>query len=72
MDERAANEPLLSVQVKTTSTSVTVVKWVLKTVMWVVFIAWATLFFFFPANFVSTFYAKFIQLTSGTAFGVTG
>lgn len=48
------------------------VKWVLKTVMWVVFIAWAALFFFFPANFVSTFYSKFIQLTSGTVFGVTG
>lgn len=47
-------------------------KWILKTLMWVIFIAWVTLIFLFPAQFMNFFYQPWIQYFSNTPFGITG
>lgn len=47
-------------------------KWCLRILIWVIFIAWATLIFLFPAEFVGGFIEKFAESTSGTLFGATG
>ncbi|KAJ7946500.1 Ferric reduction oxidase [Quillaja saponaria] len=47
-------------------------KWILKFVMWVIFIAWAAFFFLFPAKFMDDLYQKWIQASKGTLFGETG
>uniref|UniRef100_A0A7C9EE32 Ferric-chelate reductase (NADH) n=1 Tax=Opuntia streptacantha TaxID=393608 RepID=A0A7C9EE32_OPUST len=47
-------------------------KWVLKGLMWLVFIAWVSLMFFYPLEFVNNLFFKFINATSGNLFGITG
>lgn len=48
-------------------------KWVLKLLMWVVFIAWISVMFFYPLEFMSNFVKHtWIGATEGTLFGVTG
>ena len=79
MDENSVEKPLLLSRrgadgVKKTKTPlfVTWVKRALKFVIWVVFIAWAAFIFLLPAQFVNQGFQKWIQLTSGTVFGITG
>lgn len=47
-------------------------KWVLKGLMWLVFIAWASLMFFYPLKFMNIWFVQFMNATSGTLFGITG
>ncbi|KAM5574158.1 ferric reduction oxidase 7, chloroplastic [Rosa sericea] len=47
-------------------------KWVLKSAMWLIFVAWILLFFIIPSDFGSTFYADWVAATDGTLFGETG
>ncbi|XP_057502904.1 ferric reduction oxidase 6-like [Actinidia eriantha] len=47
-------------------------KFALKFTMWVIFIAWASIIFLYPSEFVYGFYRKFIQATTGTVYGITG
>ncbi|KAJ0094191.1 hypothetical protein Patl1_16750 [Pistacia atlantica] len=66
------NEGLEAVYVKKTSLFVSSVKWVLKFLMWVLFIAWIALIFVYPSEFGTQLFEKWIQATTGTVFGVTG
>ncbi|XP_043708598.1 ferric reduction oxidase 7, chloroplastic-like [Telopea speciosissima] len=78
MDEQSALQPLLSSEdvklgyLKKTPFLVPLVKWLLKVVMLVLFVAWVVLIFLFPAEFMQGLYEKGIQATSGTLFGVSG
>lgn len=58
----------------TTPFVLVLVKWILKTVMWFVFVAWVSIIFLFPAKFVEPLFQKFIKLTSSniSVYGVTG
>ncbi|KAL3620747.1 hypothetical protein CASFOL_035659 [Castilleja foliolosa] len=47
-------------------------KWVLRVVMWVIFIAWASLIFLYPFDSVRQLYFYLIRATQGTLFGITG
>ncbi|GFY94643.1 ferric reduction oxidase 6 [Actinidia rufa] len=47
-------------------------KFALKFTMWVIFIAWASIIFLYPSEFVYGLYQKFIQATTGTVYGITG
>ncbi|XP_031263189.1 ferric reduction oxidase 7, chloroplastic-like [Pistacia vera] len=66
------NEGLEAVYVKKTSLFVSSVKWVLKFLMWVLFVAWIALIFVYPSEFGTQLFEKWIQATTGTVFGVTG
>lgn len=47
-------------------------KWVLWISMWVIFIAWTTFLFMFPAEFVGGSIEWLAAHTMGTLFGATG
>ncbi|KAJ8420196.1 hypothetical protein Cgig2_021666 [Carnegiea gigantea] len=49
-----------------------ITKWILKGLMWLVFIAWVSLMFFYPLGFVNKLFFKFLDTTSGNLFGITG
>ncbi|XP_004301590.1 PREDICTED: ferric reduction oxidase 7, chloroplastic-like [Fragaria vesca subsp. vesca] len=49
-----------------------VARWVLKSAMWVIFVAWILLFFIVPTDFGSSFYDDWVAATDGTLFGETG
>lgn len=78
MEQNSVYNPLLSSQdvqpdiVKKETLTVSLVKWILKTVMWIVFISWVAFIFFYPAKFVSKLFEKLIEVTNGTVFGITG
>ncbi|XP_035542885.1 ferric reduction oxidase 7, chloroplastic-like isoform X2 [Juglans regia] len=75
MDEQSVEKPLLSRgadYVKKTPFYVSWAKWILKFIMWDIFIAWVALIFLFPAQFVNQLFEKWIQTTRGTVFGITG
>ncbi|XP_050273124.1 ferric reduction oxidase 7, chloroplastic-like isoform X1 [Quercus robur] len=76
MDENSVERPLLlsrgAERVKKTPLFVSWAKWILKFVIWVIFLAWAALIFFIPAQIVNEAFEKWAQLTSGTVFGITG
>ena len=76
MDENSVERPLLlsrgTERVKKTPLFVSWAKWILKFVIWVIFLAWVALIFFIPAQFVNEAFEKWAQLTSGTVFGITG
>ncbi|XP_058071427.1 ferric reduction oxidase 7, chloroplastic-like [Magnolia sinica] len=57
---------------KRTPFSASLAKWVLKILMWGIFIAWIALMFFFPIEFVRGLYQKWLGATRETVFGVTG
>ncbi|KAK7331215.1 hypothetical protein VNO77_25433 [Canavalia gladiata] len=68
--------PLLSPRVdeaaKKTFCLVSATKWTLKSLISVIFIAWAAFIFVFPAELVHGLYSKWINLSKGTPFGITG
>lgn len=72
------DEPLLqnggveAVYVKKTSLFVSSVKWVLKFVMCVVFVAWIAFIFVYPSELGTQLFEIWIKATTGTVFGVTG
>ncbi|KAA8545350.1 hypothetical protein F0562_020134 [Nyssa sinensis] len=83
----AMDEPLLSSEVfvdpdyleKTnnkkralTRLLLTSAKWVLKIIMWVIFIAWVVFLYVVPSYSGSNLYDDFVDDTSGTLFGETG
>ncbi|KAG2675541.1 hypothetical protein I3843_12G009600 [Carya illinoinensis] len=75
MDRQSVKKPLLSRvadDVKKTHFYVSLAKWILKFIIWVIFIAWVALIFLFPAQFVNQLFEKYIQTTRGTVFGITG
>ncbi|KAJ8572719.1 hypothetical protein K7X08_009230 [Anisodus acutangulus] len=47
-------------------------KLILKVVMWMIFIAWATFIFLLPTKFINQLQEKFIKATQGTIFGTAG
>lgn len=78
MDEHSARESLLVSKgngldyAKKTSFLASSMKLILKFIMWVIFIYWATFIFFYPSTFVNDLYGKYIDATEGTAYGITG
>ncbi|KAL5704777.1 ferric-chelate reductase (NADH) [Ranunculus cassubicifolius] len=70
--------PLLAGEHKTVRPSprrllvVSSAKWTLRVLMWAVFLAWAALIFFFPAESVQKLARKFFKATNGTVFGTAG
>lgn len=77
MDEHSVHKPLLNgsvdaVHYKQTPLYVSALKWVLKILMWVIFVAWVALIFLYPSEFGSELTQKFTRATSGTIFGITG
>ncbi|XP_060167480.1 ferric reduction oxidase 6-like [Lycium barbarum] len=51
---------------------VSLTKLILKVIMWVIFIAWATFIFFSPTKFTNQLQGKIIRATRGTIFGTSG
>ncbi|GAB2278310.1 hypothetical protein Dimus_012995 [Dionaea muscipula] len=47
-------------------------KWVLKFLMWVVFIIWVSLMFLFPSETGRNLFGNWVLATNGTVFGKTG
>lgn len=77
MGEQSTDVPLLSsgdfaTEKKNTPFFKPVAKWVLKLLMWLVFIPWIALIFFYPSEFVTQLVTKWIHATRGTLFGLTG
>ncbi|OAY64928.1 Ferric reduction oxidase 7, chloroplastic [Ananas comosus] len=54
------------------SKSASLAKLLLKFLMWVLFITWAAAIYFFSTEFVHNLFSKWIKLTEGTIFGITG
>lgn len=48
------------------------VKWGLKIVMWVIFIAWVGVIFLYPGEIGSQLVEKIINATNGSVFGTSG
>lgn len=78
MAELSAHEPLLlnggaeHGSSKKTALSVCLVKWVLKILMWVLFVSWVVVIFLYPSEFMQGLSRKWILATQGTLFGVSG
>lgn len=81
MGEYSTNTPLLSstdtthfdLEKKSSSFLKLSVKWVLKLLIWVVFISWISLMFFYPSKFVNdVFFNTWVTATKGTFFGLPG
>ncbi|KAF3440643.1 hypothetical protein FNV43_RR18927 [Rhamnella rubrinervis] len=78
MDGNSVHKPLLSSQyvepgyVERKPLLVSLAKWVLRTVMWAVFISWAAFIFLYPSKSVSELFRKLIGVTNDTVFGTTG
>lgn len=78
MDANQLNKPLLLSDgvepdyVKKSSFLVSSVKWTLKIVMWVIFIAWFGLIFLYPGEIGNQLAEKIINATRGSVFGITG
>ncbi|XP_059313420.1 ferric reduction oxidase 6-like isoform X1 [Lycium ferocissimum] len=47
-------------------------KLILKVIMWMIYIAWASFLFLLPIKFINELQEKFIRATQGTIFGTTG
>ncbi|KAG9130336.1 hypothetical protein Leryth_004267 [Lithospermum erythrorhizon] len=78
MGEVAYDEPLLLNKednelsyIKKTPLLKSSIKWVLKIVMWVVFVTWTVVIFLFPTEFMTQLYFKWIRATNVTLFGDT-
>ncbi|XP_050224586.1 ferric reduction oxidase 7, chloroplastic-like [Mercurialis annua] len=76
MDQISAKEPLLSGDgggyVKKRDVFVLLVKWILKIVMWVIFVSWVCLIFLYPTQFGNQLLENLIGATEGTPFGLSG
>ncbi|KAJ9162747.1 hypothetical protein P3X46_022497 [Hevea brasiliensis] len=73
MDQYSVQEPLLSSQgVKKKPLFVSLAKWVLKILIWVIFIAWVVFIFVYPTQLGNEIFEKCIGATKGTPFGLSG
>lgn len=79
MDEFSAHEPLISnggfkdLQSKNKPFKLVLVKWLLKSLMWLIFVLWVAVIFFLPSNIVRGLFLIFIQASSQHSFfGITG
>ncbi|XP_010265600.1 PREDICTED: ferric reduction oxidase 7, chloroplastic-like [Nelumbo nucifera] len=78
MDELSAHQPLLSTgaletdNVKKKPFLLLLIKRTLKVLLWVVFLAWVTIMFLYPAEFMQKLQRKWILATEGTVFGISG
>ncbi|KAF2317263.1 hypothetical protein GH714_019165 [Hevea brasiliensis] len=73
MDQYSVQEPLLSSQgVKKKPLFVSSAKWVLKILIWVIFIAWVVFIFVYPTQLGNEIFEKCIGATKGTPFGLSG
>lgn len=57
---------------KLSSFVVSVTKWTLKTLIWVIFFLWAAFIFLLPSEPVKELFSKWLVFSRGTSFGVTG
>uniref|UniRef100_A0A1D1YKS8 ferric-chelate reductase (NADH) n=1 Tax=Anthurium amnicola TaxID=1678845 RepID=A0A1D1YKS8_9ARAE len=78
MAELSASEPLLSKRTEEpgcfmrSHLPVSLGKWVLKILMWVIFIAWVGMIFLYPSDFGNSWFWKLVGATQGSIFGITG
>lgn len=78
MARHSVHKPLLengvaeTVHVKDTGILVSSLKWVLRSVMWGLLVAWLAFIFLYPSQFGSDLSEKWNHATSGTLFGITG
>ncbi|WOG82716.1 hypothetical protein DCAR_0101884 [Daucus carota subsp. sativus] len=77
MAEKSAYEPLLekgrkNYDYEKTPLFLSCMKWVLKIIMWVIFVLWATVLVIYPLELGDQFFLKWIDATSHTLFGITG
>ncbi|XP_026663849.2 ferric reduction oxidase 7, chloroplastic-like [Phoenix dactylifera] len=47
-------------------------KWVLKSLMWIIFIIWVAAIFFYPTDLVRSLQSRWISITENSVFGITG
>lgn len=80
MDETSAALPLLptsgeegaELHSKATNFLKLSVKYGLKLVMWVIFLAWVALIYLNPSSFMGEIFDEWTDLTDGTIFGAAG
>lgn len=81
MAELSSHEPLLlnggaehgqHGSSKRTAFSACLVKWVLKILMWALFVSWVAVIFLYPSEFFQGLFRKSILATQGTIFGLSG
>lgn len=78
MGDLSASVPLLSNRaeehgnLKRPHLSLCLGRWVLKGLMWIIFITWVGIIFFFPSDFMQSWFEKLVGATQGTIFGITG
>ncbi|CAN6463163.1 unnamed protein product [Victoria cruziana] len=79
MDKRSARQPLLSksggddaLGNKNADFLMLSLKYSFKVVMWVIFLTWVAVIFLFPSDFMSKMFVKWLMMTRGTIFGVSG
>lgn len=74
MDGNSVQEPFLlsEISVKKTSLFVSSVKWILKILMWAIFVVWIGVIFLFPTQFGNGLLEKYIHATNGNPCGITG
>ncbi|XP_010521417.1 PREDICTED: ferric reduction oxidase 7, chloroplastic-like [Tarenaya hassleriana] len=76
MDEANLNKPLIPSSgdefPKESSVLVSSVKWVLKVVMWVIFLSWVVLILLYPGESCAHLVRKWSNSMSGSLFGITG
>lgn len=78
MGECSTNAPLLSNDAnaaafgKRTPILKSTTKWILKGLIWVVFIIWISLLFLYPLESVNKLLIQYMNATSGSLFGLTG
>lgn len=73
MDEYSFSKPLLpSKEIPKTPAFVSSYKWVLQTLMWVIFTLWVAFIFIYPTQLGNQLFQKWIHATEGTVFGLTG
>lgn len=78
MDEISVHKPLLSSHYAEPSYSknkpliLSLAKWILETVIWVVFILWVAFLFLYPTDYVNGLVRKWTEVSNDTVFGTAG
>lgn len=76
MDEHSAQQQQLlllpSVNVEKKPFFLSSLKWILKIVMWLIFITWVVLVFLFPLNLLYEFILSATSFSTGTFLGLEG
>ncbi|KAM0940150.1 putative ferric-chelate reductase (NADH) [Dioscorea sansibarensis] len=78
MDEFSAHEPLISnegfkdLQSKNKPFKLVLAKWLLKSLMWLIFVLWVAVIFFNPSDVVRSLFSKLIHASQNSFLGITG